>query len=161
MAEKNACKVFDGRRVARRTMPESTVAFDVNAPVARVWAFLSDMRKVGNCVPGVRSVEILDEKRTRWNLKVKIGPLSQDVEVLTETLEQVPLNHGKFRGQADNMEITGTIDLTPEGNATKVTYTMALQAKGPLARIMDNFMRSRLKSQTEEFAANVKKALEG
>ena len=142
-------------------MPEGTVAFDVNAPVARVWAFLSDMRKVGNCVPGVQSVEILDEKRARWNLRVKIGPLSQDVEVLTETLEQVPLNHGKFRGQADNMEITGTIDLTPEGNATKVTYTMALQAKGPLARIMDNFMRSRLKSQTEEFAANVKKALEG
>jgi len=38
---------------------------------------------------------------------------------------------------------------------------MAVQAKGPLARIMDNFMRSKLKSQTEEFAANVKKALEG
>lgn len=142
-------------------MPEGTVAFDVNAPVDRVWAFLSDVRKIGSCVPGVQSVEILDEKRARWNLKVKIGPLSQQVEVLTETLEQVPLSHGKFRGQANNMDMTGTIDLAPAGNATKVTYTMAVQAKGPLARIMDNFMKSKLKTQTEEFAANVKKALEG
>ncbi len=141
-------------------MPEGTVKFDVKAPVERVWSFLSDMRKVGSCVPGVQSVEVLDATRARWNLKVKIGPLSQNVEVLTETLEQVPMNHGKFRGQADNMDMTGTIDLEPAGNATQVTYTMAVQAKGPLARIMDNFMRSRLKSQTDEFAANVKKALE-
>lgn len=142
-------------------MPEGTIAFDVNAPVERVWAFLSDMRKVGNCVPGVQSVEILDGKRARWNLKVKIGPLSQEFDVLTETLEQIPLRHGKFRGQADNMEMTGTVDLAAMGNATKVTYTMVVQAKGPLARIMDNFMKTRLTSQTEEFAANVKKAVEG
>ncbi len=80
---------------------------------------------------------------------------------LTETLEQVPLKHGKFRGQAENMDITGTIDLTPDGKSTKITYTMAVQAKGPLARIMDNFMRTRLKAQTEEFATNLKKSIEG
>ena len=142
-------------------MPEGTATFEVHAPIDRVWAFVSDMRQIGACVPGVQSVEILDETRARWNLRVKIGPLSQDIEVLTETLEQVPLQHGKFRGQAENMDITGTIDLTPDGKSTKVTYTMAVQAKGPLARIMDNFMRTRLKAQTEEFAMNVKKSIEG
>ena len=142
-------------------MPEGKATFEVLAPVERVWAFVSDMRKIGGCVPGVQSVEILDKNRARWNLKVKIGPLSQDIVVLTETLEQVPLKHGKFRGEAENMDITGTIDLTPDGNATKVTYTMAVQAKGPLARIMDNFMKTRLNAQTEEFATNVKKSLEG
>src|SRR5947199_120795 len=142
-------------------MPEGTATFEVHAPIERVWAFVSDMRKIGGCVPGVQSVEMLDETRARWNLKVKIGPLSQDVVVLTETLEQVPMNHGKFRGQAENMDITGTIDLVPDGKATKVTYMMTVQAKGPLSRIMDNFMKSRLKAQTEEFATNVKKSLEG
>src|SRR2546427_673488 len=122
---------------------------------------MDDMRKIRGCVPGVQSVEILDETRARWNLKVKIGPLSQDIEVLTETLEQVPLKHGKFRGQAENMDITGTIDLAPDGKSTKVTYTMTVQAKGPLARIMDNFMKTRLKGQAEEFATNIKKSLEG
>jgi hypothetical protein len=37
---------------------------------------------------------------------------------------------------------------------------MAVNAKGPLARIMDNFIRTRLKAQTEAFAARVKQALE-
>lgn len=142
-------------------MPEGTVEFEVTAPVERVWSFLSDLRKVGGCVPGVENVEVLDEKRARWDLKVKIGPLSQTMRVMTETLEQVPLRHGRFRGEADNLDVIGTIDLASAGERTKVTYTMAVTAKDPLARIMDNFMRTRLKSQTEEFATNVKRAIEG
>jgi carbon monoxide dehydrogenase subunit G len=54
----------------------------------------------------------------------------------------------------------GTTELAPAGKGTRIVYTMAVSAKGPLARIMDNFMRTKLKSQTEEFAANVKQALE-
>ena len=141
-------------------MPEGKVAFDVKAPVERVWSLLSDLRQVGRCVPGVESVELLDDKRARWDLKVKIGPLSQTMKVTTETLEQVPLRRGRFRGEADMLDLTGTIELASEGGVTKVVYTMAVTAKGPLSRIMDNFMRTRLKSQTEEFATNVKRALE-
>jgi hypothetical protein len=141
-------------------MAEGSVAFDVRAPQERVWSFLSDMRKVGSCVPGVQAVNIIDDRHATWDLKLKIGPLSQRIEVRTETLEQVAPTRGKFRGISDNMEMTGTIELAPAGEATQVTYTMAVQAKGPLARIMDNFMKSRLDAQTKEFAANVKKALE-
>jgi carbon monoxide dehydrogenase subunit G len=141
-------------------MPEGTVSFEVRAPIEKVWVFLSDMRQVGSCVPGVEHVEILDENRARWDLTVRIGPLSQKIQVLTETLEQVPLRRGRFRGESDNMDMLGTIELAPAGNATQVAYTMVVNAKGPLARIMDNFMRSKLKSQTDEFAANVKRALE-
>jgi carbon monoxide dehydrogenase subunit G len=141
-------------------MPEGKVEFEVIAPIEQVWSFLSDLRKVGPCVPGVENVEVLDEKRARWDLKVKIGPLSQTIRVLTETLEQIPLRRGRFRGEAENMDMIGTIELAPAREATKVVYTMSVTAKGPLSRIMDNFMRTRLKSQTEEFAANVKRALE-
>ncbi|HLB67355.1 MAG TPA: SRPBCC domain-containing protein [Thermoplasmata archaeon] len=141
-------------------MPEGKIAFDVKAPVEKVWALLTDMRQVGRCVPGVENVELLDDKRARWDLKVKMGPLSQTLQVTTETLEQIPLRRGRFRGEADMIDMIGTIELSSEGDVTKVVYTMAVSAKGPLARIMDNFMRTRLKAQTEEFAANVKRALE-
>ena len=142
-------------------MPEGTVTFEVRAPVDKVWSFLSDMRKVGSCVPGVQNIAILDDKRATWDLKVKIGPLSQTMKVATETLEQVPPSRARFKGVADNADMLGTIELAPSGEATQVTYTMNVTAKGPLARIMDNFMRSRLQQQSDEFAANVKKALEG
>ncbi len=142
-------------------MPEGTATFEVRAPQDRVWTFLSDMRKVGSCVPGVQNIQILDEKRATWDLKVKIGPLSQTLKVATETLEQTPPSRARFRGVADQADMLGTIELAPKGESTLVTYTMNVTAKGPLARIMDNFMKSRLKQQTDEFAANVKKALEG
>lgn len=142
-------------------MPEGMVSFEVDAPIDRVWPFLSDMRQVGRCVPGVEGVEVLNDRSARWDLRVRIGPLSQSMQITTETVEQVPLHHGKFRGNADLLEIIGTIDLTPTGLRTKVVYTMSVSAKGPLSRILDNFIRSKLKAQTEEFAANVKRALEG
>src|SRR5437899_12884716 len=106
-------------------MPEGTISFEVEAPVERVWAFLSDMRKVGSCVPAVQCVEIVDDKRARWNLQVKIGPLTQDIQVLTETTDQIPLNHVRFGGAADNMELTGTTALAPSENGTKVASTTA------------------------------------
>ena len=142
-------------------MPEGTVTFDVHVPQDRAWAFLSDMQKVGSCVPGVESIEVLNERRAKWTLKVKIGPLSQKIHVDTETLEQTAPSRARFKGVADNMDMLGTIDLSPAGDSTRITYTMVATAKGPLARIMENFMKSRLKQQSDEFAANVKKALEG
>ncbi len=142
-------------------MPEGTVVFEVHVPQDRAWAFLSDMRKVGSCVPGVQDIAVVDERRAKWTLKIKMGPLSQTVHVDTETLEQTAPSRARFKGVADNMEMLGTIELAPAGEATRITYTMVATAKGPLARIIDNFMKSRLKQQSDEFAANVKKALEG
>ena len=141
-------------------MPEGNVAFDVRVPIDRAWAFLSDMQKVGSCVPGVEAIQVEDERHAKWTLKVKIGPFTQTIHVDTETLEQVPPSRARFRGVADNMEMVGTIELQPAGEATHINYSMVATAKGPLARIMDNFMKSRLKQQSDEFAANVKKALE-
>ena len=142
-------------------MPEGTVTFDLRVPVDRAWAFLSDMRKVGSCVPGVEDIQVLDDRRANWTLKVKIGPLSQRIQVATETVEQVAPSRARFKGVADNMDMIGTIELAPAGDSTRVTYTMSATAKGALARIIDNMLKSRLKQQSDEFAANVKKALEG
>jgi carbon monoxide dehydrogenase subunit G len=141
-------------------MPEGTVEFLVAAPVERVWSFLSDLHEVGRCVPGVENIRVLDETHAQWDLAVKIGPLSQTITMMTETLEQVPLRRGRFRGQSQNIDMSGTIDLSPAESGTRVVYRLTVKAKGPLARVMDNFIRTRLKSETEAFAARVKQALE-
>jgi carbon monoxide dehydrogenase subunit G len=141
-------------------MPEGSVEFLVAAPVERVWSFLSDLHRVGRCVPGVENIRVLDGTHTQWDLAVKIGPLSQTITMTTETLEQVPLQRGRFRGRSENIDMIGTIELAPAEGGNRVAYRMAVNAKGPLARIMDNFIRTKLKSQTEAFAAKVKQALE-
>src|SRR5438046_10691903 len=99
----------------RRAMPEGTIAFDVTAPIEKVWSFLSDIRQVGRCVPGVDRIEVLDATHARWDLTVKIGPLSQTLKVMTETLEQVPLRRGRFRRAAGNIHMTGRAGPAPAG----------------------------------------------
>jgi carbon monoxide dehydrogenase subunit G len=141
-------------------MPEGKIEFFVAAPVERVWSFLSDLRQVGRCVPGVENIRVLDETHAQWDLVVRVGPLSQTITVTTETLEQVPLQRGTFRGRAENLDMTGTIELAPAEGGTRVAYRMNVNAKGPLARVMDNFIRTRLRAQTEAFAAKVKQELE-
>lgn len=142
-------------------MPEGSIKFVVNAPREKVWAFLSDLEKVGSCIPGVRSVHVLDDRRADWDLAVKVGPLSQDVRVTTETLESLGPSRARFRGVSDEIEMMGTIQLEAKGKRTGVTYTMDVRAKGPLALVVDTFIQSKLNGQTAEFAANVKRALEG
>src|SRR5438309_11427363 len=113
-------------------MPAGTVAFDVNASVEEVWSFLSDMQQVGRCVPGVENVEVLDAMHARWTLTVNIGPLSQTIKVLTETLEQIPLRRGRFRAEAVNLDMIRTTELTPAGKGPSTVYTRAVNAKGPV-----------------------------
>ncbi len=48
----------------------------VRAPVASVWDFLIDPRRVVTCVPGGALDEVVDERTFRGRLNVKIGALA-------------------------------------------------------------------------------------
>ncbi|MGC1438496.1 MAG: SRPBCC domain-containing protein, partial [Terriglobales bacterium] len=52
--------------------------FQVPEPVEKVWAFLSDPRKVATCVPGAQITEQVDEKTYKGAIKVKVGPSVTD-----------------------------------------------------------------------------------
>ena len=48
--------------------------FEVPEPLEKVWAFLSDPRKVATCVPGAQITDQVDEKTYKVTIKVKVGP---------------------------------------------------------------------------------------
>ena len=52
--------------------------FQVQEPVEKVWAFLSDPRKVATCVPGAQITEQVDEKTYKGTISVKVGPSVTD-----------------------------------------------------------------------------------
>jgi len=49
---------------------------EINAPRARVWAFVIDPQQVGWCGPGVESIEEVDATHYRARAKVGIGVIS-------------------------------------------------------------------------------------
>ena len=62
-------------------------SFVINAPQDKVWEFLFDISKLSQCVPGIESVEVVDDKTYRGKLVVRVGPIKSafsGVVTLTE-----------------------------------------------------------------------------
>ena len=53
---------------------EGTV--QINAPRDRVWAFVIDPNQVGQCGPGVESIEVIDDSHFKATAKVGVGFIS-------------------------------------------------------------------------------------
>ena len=58
---------------------EGTV--DIDAPRDRVWAFVIDPNAVGQCGPGVESIEVVDDTHFKATAKVGVGFISARFEV--------------------------------------------------------------------------------
>ena len=50
--------------------------FTVAAPIASVWEYLVDPRRVVGCLPGAELTEVVDERTFLGNVKVKVGPVT-------------------------------------------------------------------------------------
>ena len=48
--------------------------FQVPQPTEKVWAILSDPRKVATCVPGAQITGHVDQKTYQGTISVKVGP---------------------------------------------------------------------------------------
>src|SRR5580658_6780644 len=48
--------------------------FEVSEPIDKVWALLSDPRKVVSCVPGAKLTEAVDDRTFKGAISVKVGP---------------------------------------------------------------------------------------
>ncbi|MGQ0537371.1 MAG: SRPBCC family protein [Gemmatimonadaceae bacterium] len=51
-------------------------AFAVDAPIERVWRFLTTPQEVVRCLPGAELTEVLGERQYAGRVKVKVGPVT-------------------------------------------------------------------------------------
>lgn len=142
-------------------MPEGHANFVVKAPLQKVWDFLSDMKKVGTCIPGLVEMEAIDERSAFWTLKMKVGPISKTIKLKTQTVEQRPPTYGSFKGEGENITFEGSINLkSVSDKETEVDYKMSVNASGSLGEIINSVIRSKIDQQTQDFSRTVKSKLE-
>jgi carbon monoxide dehydrogenase subunit G len=117
--------------------------FEVQEAIEKVWAVLSDPRKVATCVPGAQITEQVDEKTYKGAIKVKVGPSVTDyngevqiVRLDTENHEIEILGKGqdvRGRGSA-SMKMTGKLRALPS-SGTEVTSVSEINVVGILAQM--------------------------
>jgi carbon monoxide dehydrogenase subunit G len=115
-----------------------TVAID--APRDKVWAFVIDPNQVGQCGPGVESIEVIDERHFMATAKVGIGFISARFVVNMEMAVQEPPDRAviKAHGQAPGSAVDATAEMTLSDGAdggTTMDWSADVTISGSLASL--------------------------
>ena len=141
--------------------------FLVQQPVALVWSFLSDPRKVVICVPGARITEQVDERNYKGSISVKVGPSVTDYNGEVQIVRSDPQNYeieilGKgldVRGRGSaSMKMSGKLKALDEGR-TEVTSVSELNVVGILAQMGARVITEVSNIMFGEFTTNLEKRL--
>jgi carbon monoxide dehydrogenase subunit G len=113
---------------------------DIAAPRDRVWAFVIDPNQVGQCGPGVESIDVVDPTHFKATAKVGIGFISARFVVNMEIAEQAPPDravikaHGQAPGSA--VDATASMQLSDlDAGGTRMDWTADVAIAGSLASL--------------------------
>jgi carbon monoxide dehydrogenase subunit G len=141
--------------------------FKVSEPIEKVWAFLSDPRRVGTCVPGAQITEQVNDTTYKGAIKVKVGPSVTDFkgEVQIVRLDAAAheieiLGKGqdtKGKGSA-SMKMTGKLREVDGG--TEVSSVAELNVVGILAQMGSRVINQVNDIMFEQFVNNFRQQLQ-
>jgi uncharacterized protein len=112
----------------------------IAAPRDKVWAFVIDPQQVGQCGPGVESIEVIDPTHFKATAKVGIGFISARFQVQLEMAEQQPPERAviKARGQAPGSAVDATAEMRlsdGQDGKTVMDWTADVAIAGTLASV--------------------------
>jgi carbon monoxide dehydrogenase subunit G len=144
-----------------------TTRFELSAPVEAAWAYLLDVQKIANCVPGASLTQVIDDHTFDGKIEIKLGPISVGykgrvtLENIDETSHSVQIKaqgvENRGRGGAS---ATSTAQLTPNGEATSVAMTTDVNVSGVVAQFgRSGIMQEVAQRLTQRFGACIEQQL--
>ncbi len=138
----------------------------IRAPRKKVWDFLTDPNQIGQCVPGVEKIEIIEpNKKYRGIVSVGLGSVKArfngDVDVLElDEPNRARLKaHGTATGTAADL-ISEMSLIDEEGGCTLVNWTADVSVSGQLASLASRLMVPVSQKLSEQFYNEVRLRIE-
>ena len=132
----------------------------------RLWDFLMDVPRVARCVPGVETVEAVDERSYKGRLGVRIGPIRLALDGTMAVEEQDPTAwRARMRADANDRRLGGgirarmSLTLTPADHGTRLVIETELAILGKIGEFGQPVIRKKADGLLEEFARNLKSTL--
>jgi uncharacterized protein len=112
---------------------EGTV--EIAAPRDKVWAFVIDPNQVGQCGPGVESIDVIDATHFKATAKVGVGFISARFVVELEMAELQPPERAviKAHGQAPGSAVDATAEMRLGDGSARGSTRMDWQADVTIA----------------------------
>jgi len=146
-----------------------TKAFAVKEPVAQVWQFLSDPRKVVTCVPGAQLTEVVDQHRYMGTISVQVGPVVTNYKGELTIVRLDPQNFEielvgkgqdiKGKGNA-SVKMLGKLCALPHGG-TEIRGSSEITITGLLAQFGSRMVEEVSEQMFGQFTQSLQKNLEG
>lgn len=140
-------------------------------PVARepLWNFLMDVPKVAKSLPGVETVEQLDDTTYRGILKVRVGPISLTLQgkIIVEERNQESWR-ASLRAEAADKRAAGAVkgktnmqlnERSPK--ETELVVETDVNILGKIGEFGQPIIRKKADQMLQEFVENIKKQLAG
>lgn len=142
--------------------------FVIDQPRDRVWGFFESIPDVARCVPGVQSVEVVDDDRSNVRVRQSLGPMSATFDLAMRITSRVPSDRIEFsaigravKGAAGNLRSVNIVTLSAEGEGTKVSLESDVGLGGMLGSVGQKVVSRQASSITHEFAEALERALNG
>jgi len=141
-------------------------SFVVKASRDEVWKFIFDIPRMSKCIPGIESVETVDENTYRGKLVVKVGPIRSEFGGTVNLTEITPPGRiagavdGDDKGSASSVKATFSGTLTEVEGGTLAAFQVDANLRGRLAQFGGPIINATAKKLTAEFAKNVRAQLE-
>lgn len=138
----------------------------IRAPRKRVWDFLTDPNQIGQCVPGVEKIEIIEpNKKYRGIVSVGLGGVKARFNGEVDVLEMDEPNrarlkaHGTATGTA--ADLLSEMSLSDgEDESTHVHWTADVNVSGQLASLAARLMLPVSQKLSEQFYNEVRRRIE-
>ncbi|MBL8382122.1 MAG: SRPBCC family protein [Burkholderiales bacterium] len=132
------------------------------APPARVWALLLDPKAMGECVPGMQSIEVVSDTEYRSVMAVKIAFVSAKFRIRTTVVEQRAPHYLKSEGVGEDASVASSFKQVSEmfleeqsDGGTVLTMKVKVDVLGRLGTFGLNVMKTKADRMWEEFGANL------
>lgn len=116
-------------------------SFEVPQSVDDVWSFLTDPKRIVECLPGAKLIEAIDERTYRGEIGLKLGPIGtlfhgeiRFDEMDAERYRMTMTGEGRDRRGGGNVRMTMTARLRSlERGGTRVRVAQSIALTGRLA----------------------------
>jgi len=112
----------------------------VEAPVDKVWNFISSPESIAQCLPGVEEYKVLEGKRTEARVKIGVGFIKGTFKVNSRVLEEDPQNR-RAKLLVDGSGVTSAfkaeiqISCNPHPEGSELGWVAEATVSGPLGSV--------------------------
>ncbi len=133
----------------------------LDAPPARVWALLLDPVAMGDCVPGMESIQVLSEDEYVAVMKVKISFISARFKLKTRIVERREPQYLRAEGTGEDASVASSLKQVSEmwlgereGGGTELRMKVQVNVLGRMGTFGLGVMKTKADRLWDEFGVN-------